>query len=307
MNYIKIIDAKDYMPRQKVYNDEIEKKFNLEEGYISKRTGIKERYYAGKETIENMALEAVKKLGESNEVLDVDLIIVATTSSKSLMPGISNYIQKELNINPCICLDILAGCSGFINAFDIAKIYIETGKVKKALVVGVDLLSDIVDESDLGTVAVLSDGAAAVLLEACSEKKSYFANIRAEKDEKNILYYKTDSKIYMDGKEVYKYAVKKTVENLEKLINLSGVGLDEVKYIIPHQSNLRIMKAMASRLGIDFNKLYINIDKKGNTFCASVPIAIAEMMEKKLLSAEDKVILLGYGGGLNTGSILLEI
>ena len=301
---IKIVDAKYYMPKCKVLNSEIEKKFGLNEGYIKKRTGIKERYYAKGETIEEMALEAVKKI---SGILDVDMIIVATTSSKSLMPGISNYIQKELDINPCICLDILAGCSGFINAFDIAKIYIETGKVKKALVVGVDLLSDIVDESDLGTVAVLSDGAAAVLLEACSEKKSYFANIRAEKDEKNILYYKTDSKIYMDGKEVYKYAVKKTVENLEKLIDLSGVGLDEVKYIIPHQSNLRIMKAMASRLGIDFNKLYINIDKKGNTFCASIPIAIAEMLEKGLLVAGDKVILLGYGGGLNIGSILLEI
>ena len=304
---IKIKEAKYYMPKYKVLNSQIEEKFGLEKGYIKKRTGIEERYYAKVETIENMALEAVKKLEESNEVLDVDLIIVATTSSKSLMPGISNYIQKELNINPCICLDILAGCSGFINAFDIAKIYIETGKVEKALVVGVDLLSDIVDESDLGTVAVLSDGAGAVLIEKTEEQKEYFANIRAEKDEKNILYYKTDSKIYMDGKEVYKYAVKKTAENLEKLIDLSGVGLDEVKYIIPHQSNLRIMKAMASRLGIDFNKLYINIDKKGNTFCASVPIAIAEMLEKGLLVEGDKVILLGYGGGLNIGSILLEI
>lgn len=301
---IKIVDAKYYMPEKKVLNSEIEKKFGLKEGYIKKRTGIEKRYYAKCETIEKMALEAVKKI---SGVLDVDLIIVATTSSNCLMPGISNYIQKELDINPCICLDILAGCSGFINALDIAKIYIETGRVKKALVVGVDLLSNIVGESDLGTVAVLSDGAGAVLLEACSEEKYYFANIRAEKDEKNILYYKADNKIYMDGKEVYKYAVKKTVENVEELINLSGVGLDEVKYIIPHQSNLRIMKAMASRLGVDVSKFYINIDKKGNTFCASIPIAIAEMLEKGLLGAGDKVILLGYGGGLNIGSILLEI
>ncbi len=307
MNYLKIVDAKAYMPNKKVLNEEIEKKFNLKKEYISKRTGIKERYYAVNESIEEMALKSVKKLEEKNNILDVDLIIVATTSSKNLMPGISNYIQKELDINPCICLDILAGCSGFINAFDIAKVYIEKGRVKKAIVVGVDLLSNAIDESDLGTVAVLSDGAGAVLIEKCEEKKEYFVNIKAEKDEKNILYYKTDSKIYMDGKEVYRYAVKKTVENIKELINISGISLEKVKYVIPHQSNLKIMQAIANRIGIDKNKLYINIDKKGNTFCASIPIAIAEMLEKELLQSGDEVILLGYGGGLNLGSILLEI
>ena len=307
MNYIRIMDAKAYMPKQKVLNEEIEKKFNLKEGYISKRTGIKERYYAKEETIEEMAIKAVKKIKENNDIVDVDLIVVATTSSKSLMPGISNYIQKELDIKPCICLDLLAGCSGFINAFDIAKVYIETGRVKKALVIGVDLLSKVMDESDFGTVAVLSDGSGAILVESCEEEKTYFANIKAEKDSKNILSYRTDGKLHMDGKEVYKYAVKNPVQNVKELIDLSGISLDDIKYIIPHQSNIKIMKAIANRLGVDESKLYININKKGNTFCASIPIAIAEMMEKKLLSAEDKVILLGYGGGLNTGSILLEI
>ena len=307
MNYIKIIDAKAYMPKQKVLNEEIEKKFNLKEGYISKRTGIKERYYAKEETIENMAVEAVRKIKENNDISNVELIVVATTSSKNLMPGIANYIQKELNIKPCICLDILAGCSGFINALDIAKVYIETGRIKKAIVVGVDLLSKIMDKDDLGTMVVLSDGAGAILVESCEEEKTYFANIKAEKDNKNILGYKAGSKIYMDGKEVYKYAVTKTVENVKELLEISKEKIDNIKFIIPHQSNLKIIKAIANRLGIDESKLYINIDKKGNTFCASIPIVIAEMIEKDLLRTGDKVILLGYGGGLNTGSILLEI
>ncbi len=307
MNYIKIIDAKAYMPRRKVLNSEIEKDFNLKEGYISKRTGIKERYYVKEETIEELALEAVRKIGKSRNILDVDLIVVATTSSKNIMPGISNYIQKELGINSCICLDILAGCSGFINAFDIAKVYIETARIKKALVVGVDLLSKIIDEKDIGTKVVLSDGAGAVLMEQTEEKKEYFVNIEAQRDEKNILTYNAGSNLYMDGKEVYKYAVTKPVRNVKKLMKLSGKSLDDIKFVIPHQSNLKIMKAMASRLGVDVSKFYINIDKKGNTFCASIPIAIAEMLEKNLLSVGDEVILLGYGGGLNTGSILLEI
>ena len=300
---IKIVDAKYYMPKCKVLNSEIEKQFGLKEGYIKRRTGIEERYYAVNETIEEMALNVAKKIN----CIDVDMIVVATTSSNCLMPGISNYIQKELEIKSCICIDILAGCSGFINAFDIVSCYMRAERVKKALVVGVDLLSKVIDKSDLGTVAVLSDGAGAVLVENSSEKKSYFVNIEAEKDDKDMLVYKVGENLHMNGKEVYKYAVKNPVENVKKLVDLSGFKLDDIKYIIPHQSNIKIMKAIANRLGVDFSKFYININKKGNTFCASTPIAIAEMIEKNLLSAGDKVILLGYGGGLNTGSILLEI
>lgn len=301
---IKIVEAKYYMPERKVLNHELEEKFGVEKGYIKRRTGIEERYYVGSETIEEMAIKAVKKFGSLSSV---DMIVVATTSSNCLMPGISNYIQKELGIKSCICMDILAGCSGFINAFDIVSTYIQAERIKRALVVGVDLLSKIVDKSDLGTVAVLSDGAGAVLVESSSEEKSYFVNIEAEKDKKDMLVYKAGENLRMNGKEVYKYAVKNPIENVKKLIELSDFSLDDIKYIIPHQSNMRIMKSIANRLKIDFNKIYVNIDKKGNTFCASVPIAIAEMLEKGLLVAGDKVILLGYGGGLNTGSILLEI
>ena len=307
MNYMKIKEAKYYIPKRKILNKEIEEKLGLKEGYIEKRTGIQERHYVENETIEKMAVEAVKKISINNKISDVDLIIVATTSSNNLMPGISNYIQKELNIKTCICLDILAGCSGFINALDIVEIYMETQRARKAIVVGVDLLSKIIDTNDLATIAVLSDGAGAILIEKTDQKKMYFSNIEAEKDDKNILTYKLDEKLHMNGREVYKYAVTKTVENIENLLKKSNVKKEEIKYIIPHQSNLKIMKAIASRLEIDFEKLYININKKGNTFCASIPIAISEMIENKLLQEKDKVILLGYGGGLNTGSILLEI
>ncbi len=307
MNYLKIIDAKSYIPKNKILNEEIEKELNLKRNYIEKRTGIKERYYARGEKIEEIALEAVKKIEKSNKIKDIDLIITATTSSKNIMPGISNYIQKKLDIKPCIALDILAGCSGFINAFDIVETYIKTGKIEKALIIGVDVLSEIIDKQDIGTRVVLSDGAGALLVEKTEEQRKYHVNIKAESDEKSILTYKVDSSIYMDGKEVYKYAVTKTIENVEELLKKSGEKLENVKYIIPHQSNFKIMKAIANRLKIDEDKIYINIYKKGNTFCASIPIAIAEMKEEGLLKDKDKIILLGYGGGLNTGSILLEI
>ncbi len=305
MNYIKITDCAYYLPKRKVLNSEIEKKLNLEEGYILKRTGIEERYYAENETIENLAIEVTKKIEKNLE--DLGLIIVATTSSNNLMPGIANIVQKELNLKNCICLDILAGCSGFINAMDIAKLYIETGKIKKALVIGVDLLSNVINKNDIATVAVLSDGAGAVLLEQTKEHKRYYSNIEAEADKKDILFYKEHKTLYMNGKEVYKYAVTKTVKNIKELLEKSGEKIEDIKYIVPHQSNLKIIKAIASRLKIEEEKMYINLQNKGNTFCASIPITLEEMKEKGYLKEKDKIILLGYGGGLNTGSILLEI
>lgn len=306
MNSIKIVESKSYLPKKHILNDELEKKFNLEKGYFKKRTGIEKRNYIINEEIEELAIKAVEQMNK-NKLKDIGLIIVATTSTKMLMPSISNYIQKKLGIEKCICLDILAGCSGFINAFDIAKIYIQIGKVEKALVIGVDLLSETIDKNDLDLLAVLSDGAGATLIEKNNEQKLYYSNIVSEPDNDKILVYKTNSKMNMKGKEVYKYAVTKTVDNIKELLNISNEKLENIKYIIPHQSNLKIMNSIANRLNINKNKMYINIQDKGNSFCATIPIAISEMLEKNMLKDGDKIILLGYGGGINTGSILLEI
>lgn len=306
MNYIKIIDGKSYLPQNKISNEEIENEFELKKDFIKSRTGIEKRYYAKDEKIEDMAVNAVLQM-KNEKINDIGLIIVATTSSNNAMPGISNYIQKKLKIEKCMCLDIFAGCGGFINAFDIARLYIETGKIKKALVVGVDKLSSTIDKEDIGTMAVLSDGAGAVLIEKSDVQKKYVSNIESEIDEKNILNYEIGQKIQMNGKEVYKYAVTKPVENIKQLLQKSNEKIEDIKYIIPHQSNLKIMNAIAKKLEILQSKMYSNIQEVGNTFCASIPIAISEMIDKKILNENDKIILLGYGGGLNTGSILLEI
>lgn len=306
MNGIKIVESKSYLPKKHILNDELEKKFNLEKGYLKKRTGIEKRNYIINEKIEELALKAVEQINK-NKLKNIDLIIVATTSTNTLMPSISNYIQKKLGIEKCICLDILAGCSGYINAFDIAKMYIQIGKSQKTLVIGVDLLSETIDKNDLDLLAVLSDGAGATLIEKNNEQKLYYSNIVSEPDNDEILVYKTNIKMNMKGKEIYKYAVTKTVENINELLNISNEKLENIKYIIPHQSNLKIMNSIANRLNIDKDKMYINIQDKGNSFCATIPIAISEMLEKNMLKDGDKIILLGYGGGINTGSILLEI
>ena len=294
MKSIKITKTGAYLPEIKKKNEELEKELKLENGYIKKRTGIEERYYLKpEEEQKDIAKKLVKNTLKDEK--DIDLIITATTTPTNIMPGISNIIQKELGIKTCIAFDILAGCAGFINAIDIAQKYIETTTAKKALVVGIEQLSKYINKADTGTSIILSDGAGAVLLEKTSENKKYYSNIETTIDEKDILktYVKDKKlKLEMNGKEVYKYAVTET----------------NIKYIVPHQSNLKIIKSIANRLGTDIiNKMYINIDKFGNTFCASIPIALDEMMRKKIIKPGDKIILLGYGGALNTASILIEI
>ena len=310
MKSIEIVKTGIYIPETKVTNEELEKRLKLKKGYIYKRTGIQTRYYA-KENINELAKKSVNNLIEKIEkkeeiIKDIGLIRVATTSLQSTMPGIANEIQKELKIHKCISLDILAGCSGYINALDIAQMYLTTGKIKKALVIGVDKLSEYTNKEDIGTSIILSDGAGAILLSKTDKQKKYISNIQAEIDKNEILTCKINEKIKMKGKDIYKYAVTNTIENINELIKESEENLENIKYIIPHQSNTKIMKSIATRLKISDNKIYMNRENIGNTFCASIPIAINEIIEKKSLKENDKIILLGYGGGLNTGSILME-
>lgn len=310
MKNIKIVATGSYLPKNKVDNKTIANRLKITEDFIYKRTGIQTRYYSEAETIEEIAIKSVHNLIEKNSQIDInkiDMIIVATTSTNLLMPGISYKIQEHFDIKNCMCLDILAGCSGFINAVDIARNYIAIEKVNKALVIGVDILSKITDKTDLSTSIILSDGAGTVLLEKTETDKQYESIIKSEGQKGNLLVSKSNENIKMDGKEIYKYAVTETVKNIKNLLKTSNTDVDEIKYIVPHQSNIKIMNSIASRLKIDISKMYINIENVGNTFCASIPIAIDEMFEKNLLKEGDKIILLGYGGGLNTGSILMEV
>ena len=309
MENIQIIGNGLYLPTLKVESSELEKNFNVEEGYISKRTGINIRYYKKDENICEMAYKASKNAIETSkiDVKDIGLIIVATTSTNTLMPGISYYIQGKLNIEKCICLDILAGCAGYVNAFDIAKLYIDAKKIQTALIVGVDVLSECTDDDDIGTKIILSDGAGATIISRTEKDKLYFSNIQSDGKNGEILTYRINEKIKMDGKAIYKYAVTETVKNIEELLEQANVKIEDIKYVIPHQSNIKIMKSIATKLNISMDKMYTNISEVGNTFCASIPIALTQMYEKKLLKDGDKIILIGYGGGLNTASILLEI
>lgn len=304
MSNIKIISSGKYIPKVQITNKELEEKYNAEENYIFKMTGIKQRFYA-EEEIEELAINATKKALE-NIKENIDLIIVASVSETNQMPSISYKIQKHFNIKNCMCIDILAGCAGFINALDIAKLYIDANRINTALVVGVEKLSNFIDKTDINTEILLSDGAGAIVIKKIQEPKLYYSYIESKGQKGEILTYTDKNKIYMNGKEIYKYAVIDTVKNINKLLDISNINIEELSYIIPHQSNKRILESISKKLNIKEDKMYFNVDKYGNTFCASIPIAIDDMIKLNKLKEKDKIILIGYGGGLNTGSILLE-
>ncbi len=304
MSNIKIISSGKYIPKVQITNKELEEKYNVEENYIFKMTGIKQRFYA-EEEIEELAINATKKALE-NIKENIDLIIVASVSETNQMPSISYKIQKHFNIKNCMCIDILAGCAGFINALDIAKLYIDANRINTALVVGVEKLSNFIDKTDINTEILLSDGAGAIVIKKSQEPKLYYSYIESKGQKGEILTYTDKNKIYMNGKEIYKYAVTDTVKNINKLLDISNINIEELSYIIPHQSNKRILESISKKLNIKEDKMYFNVDKYGNTFCASIPIAIDDMIKLNKLQEKDKIILIGYGGGLNTGSILLE-
>ena len=308
MNSVEIIATGMYLPENEIKNEFFNSKFSLKNNWIEQRTGIRKRFWTKEENATALAINAVKNLITKCkiDIKKIGLIIVASTKFEDSMPGISFEIQKEFNIQDCICMNILAGCSGYINALDIAKKYLELDEVKYALVIGVETISKNVDVEDVNTAILLGDGAGATLLaKACNKKYGY--NIKSVGQDGNILTCSENEKIYMDGKKVYKFATTMVSENINELLKKENIKISDVKYIIPHQSNLRILNNIKEKIGATQSQMYINIENVGNTFNASIPIALNEIFEKKLLNKNDKIILAGYGGGLNIGSILLEV
>lgn len=297
-----------YLPKQVIDNSYFNSLFNLDENWIYKRTGIEKRYWAPEEKTSDLAIKAVENLINSNNIdlKKVGLIIVASTNYEDSMPGISFNIQKKFEIENCMCLDILAGCSGYINAIDIARKYIELDEIEQVLVIGVEKLSKYIDKTDINTAILLGDGAGATLIGKATNKL-YAKNIESIGKQGDILTCKENKPIYMDGKKIYKFATARVADNINSLLKNNGLDIKNIKYIIPHQSNLRILTSMAEKINATTEQMYINISDIGNTFNASIPIALDFVVKKELLKQNDKIILVGYGGGLNLGSILIEI
>ena len=306
MKSIKIIATGKYLPEKVIYNQIVEKENNYEDGYIYDRTGIEKRHYVENQTLNDIAILSVEDMLRKNKeinIKDIDLIIATSTTIDNIMPSLSYKVQEYFNIKNCMCLDILAGCSGYINAVDIAQKYLSLGERKCALVIGAEVISKN-KYLNLKDKILFGDGAGCIVIKKCEEEKEYNSLIESISEGNDMLTCNLEHELYMNGKNVYKFATTKTVENISKLLEKTNKKIEDIKYVIPHQSNMRIIEKIAQKTKLN---VYTNIQDIGNTFCASIPIALDELFEKNELKTGDKIILLGYGGGLNLGSILMEV
>lgn len=321
---VKIAGVGHYCPENTLSNDKLSTLIDTSHEWIVKRTGIYERRISEGESTVDLAVKAsINAMGMANcEPKDIDLIIVATTSPDRIMPSTACSVQSILRCDNAVAFDITAACSGFIYATIIANSLIKNGKGSKALVIGSEVLSRIVNWNDRNTCVLFGDGAGAAILEISTDESkiisTYFGSdgkmgtkaLMANQFPINTPFANTnldrEKYIKMDGKEVFKFAISIIPKIINELLNKSNEDISNIKYIIPHQANIRIIEDAAKKLNIDKNKFYVNLESYGNTSAASVPIALSEAINKKLINKGDKIILVAFGGGLTWGGVLLE-
>lgn len=324
MKEVKISSIGAYLPPKIVTNNDLSELVETNDQWIVERTGISERRVSTGENTSNIALEASKIALERANVKgeDIDLIIVATITPDSFTPSVACMVQKEIGAKKATAFDINAACTGFIYALEVCMGLLKSGKYNKALVVGAETLSKIVDWTDRRTCILFGDGGGACVVEAiASDEKGIINTFTISDGEKGdalvsnaidvINPFVKDKEIknkyiQMNGQEVFKFATRAMVESIINVLKDTGVDISGIKYVIPHQANVRIIEYAAKKLNLDKEKFYINLEKVGNTSSASVPIALNDCFEKGLLKKGDKIILVGFGGGLTCGSILIE-
>lgn len=324
MRGVRILGVGSYCPENIVTNKDLESMVETTDEWIIKRTGIKERRIStGEGTVDLAYKAALKALKNSNcSKEDIDLIIVATTSPDKLMPSTACSIQGLLGCKNAAAFDISAACSGFVYSLIVASGLIKTTDKKRALIIGSEVLSKIVDWADRNTCVLFGDGAGAAVIELCEEEDSIISTcfgadgslgerslVAAEiKLRTPFSFDDSDEKrhIEMKGGEVFKFAVSILPEIVNEVLDKANEDINNIKYIIPHQANLRIIDEAARRLEIDREKFIVNVDKYGNTSAASIPIVLSELLEKNLIKRGDKIILAAFGGGLTWASTLIK-
>lgn len=322
MNNVVISGVGSYVPENIVTNNDLAKIVDTNDEWIQSRTGIKERRVSINENTSDLAYKAaLKALNSSGEVPEnIDIIICATTSPDFLTPATACLVQHKLGAKNAIAFDISAACTGLIYSIAIAAQFIKTGFYKTALVIGAETLSKQIDWSDRTTCVLFGDGASAVVLKSSDDHNSLL-KICLQTDGSKWNYLTCDNKslkdiysepeptnsyITMIGGDVFKFAVKSLVENIKTILDDSAYKIEDIKYIIPHQANMRIIKAASQILKLPIERFFLNLDRYANTSAASIGIALDELYTNQQLKSGDKLILVGFGAGMTSGSILLE-
>lgn len=319
MTFSRIAGVGSYLPGNPVSNsDLIQRGVDTSDEWVATRTGIRSRHIAPPECMtSDLALEACRNALASagTDVSEIDLIIVATTTPDFIFPSTACLLQSKLGNKGAMAFDIQAVCSGFVYALTIADKFIRSGSHKKALVVGAEVFSRILDWTDRATCVLFGDGAGAVVLEA-SDKPGILATVaHADGSQNGILSVPGslrngqvvgDPFLRMDGQAVFKFAVRVLSEMAEECCAQAGIATSEIDWLVPHQANMRIIDSTGKKLGLPVEKVVVTVDMHGNTSAASVPLALDRAVRDGRIQRGQKVLLEGVGGGFTWGAALLE-
>jgi 3-oxoacyl-[acyl-carrier-protein] synthase-3 len=322
---VSIIGTGSYLPERILTNRDLEKIVETSDEWIRTRTGIRERRIAApdeatSDLATNAALAAMSQADVSAE--QIDLIIVATVTPDMLFPATACWVQKKLGALRAACFDVSAACSGFIYAMEIAQQFISNHVYNTILIIGADKLSSIVDWSDRNTCVLFGDGAGAAILRNRGASHGVIAtHMGSDGEFTDILFMpgggsrcpitpaNVDQKlntIKMLGKETYKQAVTAMSDAADRALEAAGLKYDDIACVIPHQANMRIIEAIAHRMGLPVDKFYVNLEKYGNTSAAAVAIALDEAHRSGRFKIGDYILLVVFGGGLTWASSVIQ-
>jgi 3-oxoacyl-[acyl-carrier-protein] synthase-3 len=322
----KITGVAGYVPPRVVTNADLEKIVDTTDDWIRTRTGIRERHYAAPGVAaSHLGAEAAKKLlaatGTNPE--EIGLIVVATVTPDMMFPATACLIQNSIGANKAWGFDLSAACSGFTYALTVGAQFVGAGTHKKALVIGSDVMTSILDFKDRATCVLFGDGAGAVLVEAAASDSEGIIDFAHDIDGSGgcNLYmpaggslhppsHETVDKrmhyVHQEGQQVFKYAVRRISELACQILERNGFTSKDLALVVPHQANLRIIRAMQERLGLDDSKILVNIDRFGNTTAATIPLGLVDAVEQKRLRKGDLVLLIAVGAGYTTGAVLMR-
>jgi 3-oxoacyl-[acyl-carrier-protein] synthase-3 len=317
-----VLGCGSYLPSRVLTNDELARKVDTSDEWITQRTGIRERRIAAPaEHTSDLALAAARAALASGNVdpQSIDLIVLATSTPDNTFPATAVSVQAGLGITRGAAFDLQAVCSGFVFGLATADGLLKTGSFKRALVIGAETFSRLLDWSDRSTCVLFGDGAGAVVLDAVpqagtrSDRGILAARLRSDGRYKDKLYVDggpsstaTTGHLRMEGREVFKYAVAMITDVVADVFAATGYTAADVDWFVPHQANKRIIEGSAQKLGISPEKIVITVDRHGNTSAASIPLALSAAVDDGRIKAGDLILLEAMGGGFTWGAILLR-
>ncbi|MBD2841331.1 beta-ketoacyl-ACP synthase III [Erythrobacter rubeus] len=325
MTGARLLGSGSALPKRVVTNAELAEKIDTSDEWIVERTGIRQRYIAGDgETTSSLAIEAARAaiVDAGIDAESIDLIVLATATPDNTFPATATKVQDALGCNGCTAFDVAAVCSGFLYALATADSLLRTGMGKRALVIGAETFSRILDWEDRTTCVLFGDGAGAVVLEAAEGDISsdpakpgiISSRLHADGAQHDLLYVdggpsttQTVGHLRMKGREVFRHAVVNLSSVLHEVLGDAGISADDIDWIVPHQANARILDATARKLGIPPEKVVVTVDRHANTSAASVPLAFDTARRDGRIKPGDLVMFEAMGGGFTWGATLMRI